>query len=57
MVTKVALRFERDLKLPVRPRSQEANQFILNHLEELRRQLLKPRGRQKMSCEEGRYVK
>ncbi len=57
MVTNVALRFEIALQLPVRPRSQKANQFILKHLEELRSQLLKPRGRQKMSGEEGRSVK
>ena len=57
MVTNVTLRFDRDVELPVRPRSREANRFILDHLEELRGQLMKAPGRQKLSIREDRIVK
>ena len=48
-VTNVKLRFERDAKLPVRPRSKKNNQFVVDNLEDLRRVLMRDRGRRKLS--------
>ena len=57
MVTNVALRFERELRLPVRPRSVKANELILKELPDLRRQLMKDGSRRRLSRNDGRSVK
>ena len=57
MVTNVALRFERELRLPVRPRSVKANELILRDLPGLRGQLMKDRSRRRLSGNYGRSVK
>ncbi len=57
MVTNVALRFEKELKLPVRPRSVKANELILKSLPDLRRQLMNDQSRRRLSGNDDRSVK
>jgi hypothetical protein len=57
MIANVALRFEKELKLPVRPRSVKANELILKSLPDLRRQLMKDQSRRRLSGNDGRSVK
>ena len=56
MVTNPALRFNRQLRLPSRQRSQKTNLFIQNNSEQLRRELRIDRRRWTLSNQDGRYV-
>ena len=57
MVANVSLRFDVETKLPDRRASLEANRFILDHLEQLQRELTVRRGVQTLSSQDGRIVK
>jgi hypothetical protein len=52
----VRLRFDVMARLPPRPRSTKANLYVQENLEELRRDLMKERGRLKLSSREDRCV-
>lgn len=57
MIANVSLRFDAQMKLPVRPRSRQANQFVVDHLERLQCELRVQRGVQTLSSQDGRIVK
>ena len=57
MITNVVFRVERELDLPGRRRTDNANHFILEHLPELQRELRVQRLPQTMSNQFRRYVK
>jgi len=52
----VRLRFDAMARLPARPRSTKGNLYVQGSLEELRRDLMKERGRLKLSSKEDRSV-